>query len=121
MWAEEMGKRKRKEDVAFRRVAVVLEPATVLREVAREFGVAESTLQERHRNSNARAAAAEFLIRYAGHTQRQAAGLLGMGTGAAVCAQLKRLAATQAGDRILRGKLERLDKQLRIQSAVQKR
>ena len=120
LWAQALGKRQGKEDVAFRRVPALLQPGTVLGEVARGFGVQESMLGERHRNLPARAAAAQYLIRWAGRTQREAAARLGIGTGAAVCTQLKRLASMEAADRGLRGKLRRLEEQLQLCAAARK-
>ena len=78
----------RPEDVAFGRVSGGRPIEAVLRVVAIEFGTSESALRKRSRNGAARGAAAWALVRYAGLTQRAAAEVLGMGTGAAVSQQV---------------------------------
>ena len=52
--------------------------------VAAVLGVREEELRQRSRDSLPRALAAWALVRYAGLNQREAAGVLGLGTGAAV-------------------------------------
>jgi hypothetical protein len=76
------------EDVAFRRASSWRSIEETLRAVATVFGTSESALQQRSRNSAARGAAAWALVRHAGLTERAAAAVLGMGTGAAVSQQL---------------------------------
>jgi hypothetical protein len=104
LWVERLrsvGLRKRKilEDATFRRVVEPLEPEEMLTVLGQELKVDPSAFEERRRNSALRAAAAKCLIRYSGQTQRQAAQRLGLGTGAAVSVQLKRLPAMLAKDR----------------------
>jgi REP element-mobilizing transposase RayT len=76
------------EDVAFRQVCESLEPAVVLRRVAEGMGVEEPELYRRRRDSVLRAVAARCLMRYAGQTQREAAQILGAGSGSAISKQL---------------------------------
>jgi putative transposase len=78
----------RSEDVSLRRVSGGRAIEEVLAAVAREFGTSESALRRRSRHGAARGAAAWALIRHAGLTQRAAAEVLGMGTGAAVSQQV---------------------------------
>jgi predicted transcriptional regulator len=56
--------------------------------VAHVLDLPEAKLLERRRGSLARAVAAWALVRHAGLTQREAAAVLGMSTGAAVSQQL---------------------------------
>ena len=79
----------------------------VLDAVAREFGVEPAALQRRQYDCVARAVAALMLGRYAGMNQRDSAGLLGMGTGSAVCRQLQRLRERQVHDAALTERIER--------------
>ena len=107
MWVERLranalGKRSRKEDISFRRMVAPMDPTAVLQVVAKGFGVALEACQQRRRNSSLRAVAAQCLIRYSGQSQRAVAERLGLGTGAAVSAQLKNLKARLARDRPLR-------------------
>jgi hypothetical protein len=74
--------------VALRRVRGVRRSGEILEAVAAVFGIAEAELQRRSRNSKARGAAAWALVRYAGLTERGAAEILGMGSGAAVSQQM---------------------------------
>ena len=116
--AQAMGRRRRKEDVAFRRVVEPLAPERVLAELSRVFSVQPEALCQRRRDSTLRAVAARCLLRYSGQTQREAAERLGLRTGAAVSAQVKRLPEVLAGNRSLRrlvGRAERALEQLRQQ------
>jgi hypothetical protein len=79
---------RRPEDVALRRVSAVRSTAEVLKTVASLFGISEEELRRRSRDSKARGAAAWALVRHAGLTQRGAAEVLGIGSGAAVSQQL---------------------------------
>ena len=82
---------KRKEDVSFRRISSWLSANLVLKSVSEAFEMKTNDLQKRQYNCAARAVAALLLRRYAGMNQRTIGELLGMGTGSAVCRQLKRL------------------------------
>jgi REP element-mobilizing transposase RayT len=73
------------EDVALRRRATPrLSSGEVLSAVAAVLGLREQVFRTRSRDSLPRALAAWALVRYAGLNQREAAGVLGLGTGAAV-------------------------------------
>ena len=67
--------------------------------VAARMGVEASELRRRRRGSALRGVASRMLCRYAGLTQRAAAGELGVGTGSAVSVHLRRLeeAARRSG------------------------
>lgn len=93
---ELLAKRRRKEDVSFRRTWRKQAPDAVLGEVAKRAKVKKEELATRRRDSVVRAVASRMLCRYAGLTQREAAEMLGLKTGAAISSQMKRL-KTQAG------------------------
>ena len=95
-WVEQLrgrrlAKGRKPEDVAFRRVVMPLNTSVVLSEAARVFGVEPEAFEQRRRHSDLRSVIARCLIQHAGCTQREAAELLGVGTGAAVSLQIKRL------------------------------
>jgi hypothetical protein len=80
----------------------------VVRAVAAEFGVEPEVLRSRQYDCVARGAAARMLVRYAGLNQRDAGVFLGMGTGASVCRQLKRLREKEGHDQRLAAQLSRV-------------
>ena len=82
---------KRPEDVSFRHAAQKVSLEVVLDIVADTFGMKSDDLRKRRYDCVARAVASQMLGRYAGMNQRDIGGLLSMGTGSAVCRQLKRL------------------------------
>ena len=83
---------RRTEDVAFRRSGTQLPTNRVLQAVSDGLGVERASLLRRRRDSLDRAVASRMLCDYAGLTQRQTADLLGLRSGAAVSAQLHKLA-----------------------------
>ena len=97
---------RRQEDVSFRRVEPTVSAASILEAVSEVFGVETAMLRQRQYDCVARAAAAFMLGRYAGMNQRDIGASLGMGTGSAVCRQLRRLRERQAHDAILRERME---------------
>ena len=98
-----LGRHGRAEDVALRRRSRRLPVERVLAIVCGRLGVDRAEVRRRQRGSLLRPIAAKMLCQYAGLTQRQAADLLGLSTGAAVSMQLKSLAAAAAAQ----GKLPR--------------
>jgi hypothetical protein len=100
-----------KEDVAFRRITEPLDTATVIDILGEELGVPPEDLCRRRRGSKLRAIAARCLMRYAGQTQRDVAGILSVGSGSAISKQM----ATY-GNELDRGRegriLARLDRRL---------
>ncbi|MFA5043416.1 MAG: transposase [Kiritimatiellia bacterium] len=82
---------KRPEDVSFRHAVRKVSPEAVLGIVANTFGMKSADLRKRRYDCVARAVAAQMMGKYAGMNQRDIGGLLNMGTGSAVCRQLKQL------------------------------
>jgi putative transposase len=103
---------RRSEDVSFRRVVTAVPVGAVLESVSREFGVDRESLRRRAYGCVARAVAALLLMREAGMREREVAGMLGMGTGAAVSHQIQRLRQRMAEDADLRRRVERLSSKL---------
>jgi putative transposase len=103
---------KRPEDVSFRRIVQKVSPAVVLGVVADTFGMKPGDLRMRHYDCAARAVAALMLIRHAGMNQRDICGLLGMGTGSAVCRQLQRLRIRRTRDSVLDVQIEGMESAL---------
>ena len=86
----------RKEDVSFRKErGGRLSPEVIVRVVGKAFGLEVGWEQER-RQDLSRAVGAAMLCKYGGLSQREAAGVLGVTTGAAVSFQLKRLGQAKA-------------------------
>jgi REP element-mobilizing transposase RayT len=112
---------RRPEDVAFRHVTEPMAADAVLAVLAEVLEVSVDVFRQRRRASSLRGIAARFLCRYAGLTQREAAAVLKIGSGAAVSAQLRKLAGELDQDRQLHRRVEqaetRLDK-LRAAPAV---
>jgi putative transposase len=93
--------RRRPEDVAFRRITEPLPAETVLEIVGEELNVGREAFLARRRNSFLRGAAAHFLCRYAGLTQREVATVLRVGSGAAISYQMHKLGEQLPNDRRL--------------------
>lgn len=104
----------RPEDVSFRHASDCLPAAEVLRVLGEVFGVGVDEFRRRHRRSPLRAAAARFLIRYAGQTQREVAARLGMGSGSAVNKQLATLPVKLADSRQLRRRMNEAAQRLEL-------
>ena len=105
-WIDELYQQRleqyaRPEDVSFRHMAEPLPVAEVLASLGEIFETDVAAFGRRRHNSPLRAVAARCLIRYAGLSQRAVAELLNIGSGAAVCNQLKRLDGKLAADRQL--------------------
>lgn len=105
--------RNRIEDVAFRRTSLPLEASTVFGVLCDEFSVNEADFHKRRRKSYLRGVAARMLVRYAGMTQREAADALGVGTGAAISRQERKLAEDIKQDRGLRQSIENVEYRLK--------
>jgi hypothetical protein len=103
----------RPEDAAFRRITEPLAAGAVLETLAEVFEVEADAFCRRRRNSSLRGVAARFLCRYAGLTQREAAGVLKIGSGAAISHQLRKLAVDVEKDRRLRRRVEQVEARLR--------
>jgi len=106
-WVDELYQKQveshaRPEDVSFRHITEPLSPDAVLGILEEIFREETGAFMRRRHNSFLRAVAARMLIKYAGQSQREVADLLKIGSGAAVCNQLKRLPAKLTKDRHLR-------------------
>jgi len=110
-WIDELYQKRvethaKPEDVSFRHITEPLPPSDVLATLADIFGVEVSEFSRRRHGSPLRAVAAKLLIRYAGLTQRDVAAVLSIGSGSAVCNQLKALPGKLAKDRRLGRRLK---------------
>lgn len=92
-YAREVGERVAREDIALRRQVDRADPKRILEAVCSYYDVSRDALIRRRRGNEARAVTAALLTRLGGLTQRQAAGLLGVTTGASVCQMLAALRA----------------------------
>jgi len=101
------------EDTALRVKAPVFPAERILEVVANGLRVDPADLKKRHRNSDLRGIAARMLCRHAGLTQRQAAAVLDIGTGAAINKQLLRLETRLRQDAGLRRRIEAIESRLR--------
>ncbi len=84
--------RPRAEDIAFRRTGTRRAVESILQAVCEELAVERTDLLRRRREAPERAVASRMLCDYGGLTQRQVADVLGLRSGAAVSAQLHKLA-----------------------------
>jgi REP element-mobilizing transposase RayT len=110
---EEAVRRGRKvEDVALRRVGRRLDGARIVEVACRHMGVVAGSERVRRRGNWVRAVVARMLVRHGGLTQREAAGVLGIGTGKSVSDQLQRLNAALGADRSLRQRVHGLEQEL---------
>jgi putative transposase len=108
---------RRPEDVSFRRVVAVAGADAVLHAVAEGFGLGEAELRRRQYKCVARSVAALMLCRHAGMNQRDAASYLKMGSGAAVCQQLKTLRERLACEPELAARLTAITTALKSQKS----
>jgi REP element-mobilizing transposase RayT len=113
-WVEELHagrlrERGRPEDVAFRRLGTPVAEERVLAAVLKEFGVARAELRQRRRESWVRPVTAKLLVERSGLTQREVAEQLGLGTGAAVSIQLRKLQHALGEDPKLRRLVARIE------------
>ncbi len=111
-WIDELYQKRlethtRPEDVSFRHISEPLPVEYVLGVLAEVFEVEVSEFSRRRHASALRAVASKLLIRYSGQTQRDVADLLSIGSGSAVCNQLKALPGKVAKDRSLQRKMKR--------------
>jgi hypothetical protein len=80
--------------------------------VADAFGLKAVDLEKRQYDSEARAVAAQMLVRYAGMNQRDIGVKLGMGTGSAVCQQLKKVKACRIGGSDMDVRMKKIERVL---------
>jgi REP element-mobilizing transposase RayT len=110
-WIDELYQKRvethaKPEDISFRHISEPLPAHDVLDVLSAIFEVEVSEFSRRRHGSPLRAVAAKLLLRYAGLTQRDVAALLSIGSGSAVCNQLKALPGKLAKDRRLGRRLK---------------
>lgn len=103
----------RREDVAFRRMGTRVSVEEILTLVSGRLGVEREALLRRRRDCLDRAIASRMLCDYGGLTQRQAAGVLGIGSGACVSRHLRKLALRMEADRALRDRVRQIADELK--------
>ncbi len=121
-WIDELYQKRvethaKPEDVSFRHITEPLPASEVLDILAEVFEVEVSEFSRRRHSSALRAAASKLLIRYAGLTQRDVADLLNIGSGSAVCNQLKALPGKVAKNRRLRRQMKESEARLEERKA----
>ncbi len=97
------------EDVSFRREQGGRLGAKDILEVVGTALELESGWEHQRRPDMSRAVGAAMLCKYGGLSQREVAGLMGVGTGAAVSFQLKRLEQALKTDKTLAGRMEHIE------------
>jgi REP element-mobilizing transposase RayT len=102
-----------REDVAFRRTGTLLDPDAVLDTVCQALAIDRRSLLHRRRDSFDRAIASRMLCDYAGLTQRQAAHVLDIATGASVSLQLRKLSQALESDKRLQATVAAIAAKLR--------
>ena len=114
-WIDELYQKRvethaKPEDVSFRHITEPLPPSEVLAILATIFDVDVAEFSRRRHGSALRAVASKLLIRYAGQSQRDVAAFLTIGSGSAVCNQLKSLPGKLAKDRHLRRQVKHAER-----------
>lgn len=108
-WYENrLAARPQRENIAFRRTGTQLSREDILRAVCRGLGIERAALLRRRRDAQERAVASRLLCDYGGLTQREVAEVLGLRSGAAVSAQLRKLAEQVQSDPRLRRQMAAL-------------
>ncbi len=100
------------EDVSFRHITEPLSSDTVMEVLCDILKVEAGEFRQRRRNSPLRGIAAKYLLRYAGQTQREAAKLLGAGSGSTISKHLTRLRDRLPEDKKLARLLRKAQKRL---------
>lgn len=104
----------KREDVAFRRPGRRATAAQVGRVVAEVLGHERRVFQGQRRGRWERALLAKALVEQAGMTQREAAAVMGLKTGAAVCIQLRRLQQALPEDAQLRRQVREIESHINL-------
>lgn len=117
IWIDELhrkaaGSRRRPEDISFRHLVEYLPPDLVLETLTKVFRVRKEEFRRQRRNGYLRAVAGRFLIRYAGQTEREAAGELGISSGSTVSKQLGKLEDKLTTDRSIQRRIKVAEEQL---------
>lgn len=103
------------EDISFRHITEPLAVETIMATLTERLDVDEAAFRQRRRHSPLRPIAARMLIRFGGQTQRQVAVHLGMSTGGAVSAQVRKLSGLLDEDRRLARKVKLIERNLEAQ------
>ena len=103
----------KKEDVSFRRESKVHSVEEILSVVCKALQVNREVLTRRRKDSIIRPVVAKMLCQYGGLTQRQAAEIIGVQSGVAVCLQIRKVNEWMKKDRGLQRQLARIEEQLR--------
>jgi putative transposase len=114
LYENRLAARPRRENIAFRRTGAQLSREDILRAVCRGLGVERAALLRRRRDARERAVASRLLCDYGGLTQREVAEVLGLRSGAAVSAQLRKLAEQVQSDSRLRRQMAAIVGTLKI-------
>jgi REP element-mobilizing transposase RayT len=103
----------KKEDVSFRRESKAHSVEEVLGVVCEVLQVNREVLTRRSKDSIIRPVVAKMLCQYSGLTQRQAAEIVGVRSGVAVCLQIRKVDERVKKDRGLQRHLAQIEKLLR--------
>jgi hypothetical protein len=103
----------KKEDISFRRERTLHTTEDVIDVVCAVLGVGPEALVKRRKDSYIRPLFAKCLCQYCDLTQRQVAELIGVGSGVAVCLQIKKVEEGLKINKILRKQILEIDKRLR--------
>ena len=100
------------EDVSFRHIIRPIPTESVLAVLTEVLGTSEEEFRRQRHNSLLRGWAARYLGKYSGLSQREVAKVVGVGSGAAVSQNLRRLTDALAKDRTLRNLAASIDERL---------
>ncbi len=112
LYQKRVAESRQPKDARFRNIRNAVDKTTVLAVLSKVFETQEECFRQRRRNSVLRGVAARCLCKHAGLTQREAAAVLGMGSGAAVGRQLRKMAGLLGSDRQLKGMVAEVDRML---------
>ena len=112
LYQKRVAESRQPEDASFRNIRNALDKTTVLAALSKVFKTPEECFRRRRRDSALRGVAARCLCKHAGLTQREAAAVLGMCSGAAVSHQLRKAAGLLQSDPKLRDMVAELDRML---------
>jgi len=116
-WVDELYQKmierhRRPEDAAFRRITEPMSADTVFSVLAEVFEVPIEEFHHRRRDSALRGVAGQFLVRYAGLNQREAAAKMGGVSGGAVSRQMRKVRVLLENEWRLRRRVERAEERM---------
>jgi len=112
MYQRALARQVHKEDISYRRGGGRLSTEQILDAVAEAMGVSRPQCTRQPRSGWVRPVISRMLTRYGRLTQRQVAAVLGLGSGAAVSIQLRRIQEAIAKDPAIRRQVETLERKL---------